>query len=93
MATSLLIALLGCVYGGFALLALSQSRNWTLVLPGRPYPAARAGLLKAGGWALLATALIIALVRDGPAFGLMLWVLMLAAGAALVIATLSVRRR
>lgn len=89
----LLLALLGVTYAGFAALALSQRPNWDILMLRRRFPAHLVRTLRACGFALLVSALSIALVRDGPSFGAILWTIMLAIGAALVAATLTFRRK
>lgn len=90
---ALLIALPMCAYLGFALLALSQARNWSVAMGARPFRPATVPALRAGGSVLLVMSLMVALLRDGPAFGAILWVVMLAVAGLLVVATLAWRRK
>jgi hypothetical protein len=82
----LLIAVLATAYLGFALLALSQARHWHEVTDA-PLPSQR--LLRLWGGAALALALALALLRDGPAFGTVLWVIGASISAIAVALTLS----
>lgn len=91
--TLLLIVLALAAYLGFALLALSQPRNWAIVLPARTFPSLWVPRLRLAACLLLAISLGTALVRDGPAFGGILWVIMLAAAGAMVVATLTWRNK
>ncbi|BAZ93543.1 uncharacterized protein FOKN1_1144 [Thiohalobacter thiocyanaticus] len=69
----LLATLLGASWLGWAWLALSQARHWRQAV-GLRLPGCRQMLwLRAAGAALLGTALVLALLRDGPAFGALLW--------------------
>ncbi|CAN7483066.1 DUF3325 domain-containing protein [Phenylobacterium sp. LjRoot225] len=86
---SLLAAMFLSAQAGFLLLALSQPRNWKLVM-GEAAPASRWGRrLRFGGYALLAASLGIALHRDGPSFGPILWTVSLTVAAASVVAWLT----
>lgn len=63
----LLLATFAAAYGGFLCLALSQQRHWRVWLPGRQ-------LTRPAQWALRAPgAGLLALLRDGPSFGSLLW--------------------
>lgn len=85
----LLAGLLVAAYAGFGLLALSQPRSWERL--GRPFrPGRQAALgLRAGGTALLGLSLLLAWLRDGPSFGILLWVVGLTLGALCTVASLT----
>lgn len=89
----LLVAVLVAVYGGFASLAMSQDRHWHALGGGRHCPRRVRIVLRLAGYGLLLAALSLSLVRDGPAFGSLLWVTALGTGALAVVATLSWRAR
>ncbi len=85
----LLIAVVLIAYLGFALLAISQTRHWRAVSetvePGR---VGKLALRVAGGvWLFLA--LCLALFRDGPSFGALLWSTAISLAAAAVAFTLT----
>jgi hypothetical protein len=78
-------------YVGFACLALSQDRHWQSVMAGlKPKRWLVIRLRTAGGFALAAS-LALTLLRDGPSFGSLLWVLLLAVDATVVAFTLTWR--
>lgn len=95
-------------YAGFALLALSQLRHWNAVgcaartserqhgANGAPSAAAthrhRQGL-RAAGYTVLVLTYLCTWLRDGPAFGSLLWVLLISLAAGGVAFTLSRRPR
>ena len=89
----LLIALSSAAYLGFALLAISQARHWRAVSkaaePGRIGKLALR--IHGGVWLLLA--LCLALFRDGPSFGALLWATVISMAALAVAFTLSWRPR
>lgn len=67
----LLLATGGIAALGFGLLAFSQKQHWLLL---RPRSLTRSpGWFRPAGWVLLGFAAIPALVRDGLAFGFLLW--------------------
>jgi hypothetical protein len=88
---ALLVALLAASYGGFALLALSQDRHWHHLGGARRCPAPLAAVLRGAGAVLLAAALLLALLRDGPAFGALLWGTAISVCAFAVVCTLTWR--
>lgn len=91
MAAGLLVALALVSYFGFALLALSQDRHW-LRAGGEPTcPARLVTPLRGAGYGLLLAAWGLAMLRDGPSFGTLLWVTMLTVAALGVVATLAWR--
>lgn len=90
---SLLLALSAASYLGFALLALSQDRHWQQAGGGRQCPAPLVLPLRVLGYAALFVALVLALHRDGPGFGSLLWGTMVSLAAVAVVCTLSWRAR
>lgn len=87
----LLLGLALCAYLGFALLALAQARQWRRVETADPPKGARrAALCVLAGFALVAS-LILALLRDGPSFGALLWATAISLAALAVAFTLSWR--
>ena len=89
----LLLAVFAAAYLGFAALAMSQDRHWHHLGGSRHCPRRTSIVLRVVGWALLLAALLLALVRDGAAFGSLLWITVITVGALLVVATLSWRAR
>lgn len=87
----LLIAVLAASYFGFAALALSQDRHWHHLVGGRHCPPDIAKLLRYAGYVLIFCALLLALERDGPSFGSLLWATAISVAALAVVATLSWR--
>ena len=90
-AWALLIGAVGAAYLGFALLALSQDKHWRSVTSAVACTPVRAAVLRALGGLMLAAALSLALLRDGPSFGALLWVTVLSAAAVAVAFTLAWR--
>jgi hypothetical protein len=86
----LILALAGSCLG-FACFALSMQRHWENVTRELALPARRVAVLRAVGCAALAASLVLALLRDGPTFGSVLWVLVLTVGAVAVAFTLTWR--
>ena len=85
----MLMALSLTAYLGFALLALSQARpRRRLGLAAELARGRRIGLRLAGGL-LLVLALVLALLRDGPGFGGLLWATAVSLAALAVAFTLS----
>ena len=85
----MLIALSLAAYAGFLLLALAQARpRQRLGLAAELAPGRRLSL-RLGGALLLALALILALARDGPGFGSLLWGTAISLAALAVACTLS----
>jgi hypothetical protein len=91
MQAGLLAAVLVSTYLGFALLALSQDRHWHHLGGGRHCPVRTAWLLRVSGYILLLASLVLALWRDGPSFGALVWVTALSICAFAVVATLTWR--
>ena len=93
MNTLLLILLATCLYSGCFAFALSQAKHWKVVFPGKLPLTSRGRLgLQVLGAGLCLTALAAALLRDGPSFGILLWVLALSAAAFAVAGTLALLR-
>ena len=85
----MLIALSLAAYAGFLLLALAQARpRQRLGLTAELAPGRRLSL-RLGGALLLALALVLALARDGPGFGGLLWCTAISLAALAVACTLS----
>jgi hypothetical protein len=92
MASGLLIAMALLCYLGFALLALSQDRHWRRAGGGdAPCPPRLVRPARTVGYGLVLLALPVAVVRDGPDFGTVLWATMLGVVAIAVVATLTWR--
>lgn len=89
----LLLAVVFAGYLGFVLLALSQDRNWERAGGGRNCPGRLVLPLRTVGYLLLLGGLVLALLRDGPSFGSLLWATMLSVAAVAVVCTLSWRAR
>jgi hypothetical protein len=87
------MALFAVVYAGFGLLALSQTRHWRAVAGSAALPPGQVRLLRVAGAALITLSLMIALTRDGPSFGILLWVTVLSMAALAVAFTLAGRAR
>jgi len=88
-----LLTLLAAAYAGFALLALSQARHWRTVVGAAALPRRRVLVLRTLGGALIALSLILALMRDGPSFGSLLWATAISLAALAVAFTLAWRPR
>lgn len=92
MAEALLLLIAGgSAYSGFALFALSQSRHWQHVVAGSAAKPPQKQALRMIGGLALALALACSWLRDGPAFGSVLWLLLLSVAAPLLAFTLSWR--
>lgn len=89
--TLLLIVAAGAAYLGFALFALSQSRHWQQVAPSHVAQPPQKKALRLFGCMALAVSLSCTCWRDGPAFGPVLWLLLLSVAAPLLVFTLSWR--
>ncbi len=87
----LFIGILGTAYLGFALLALGQSKHRRTVKAADLKTPFRSAIPRCLGALALATSLALALLRDGPSFGALLWVTVLTAGAIAVAFTLAWR--
>jgi hypothetical protein len=91
MAHALLIALALVCYFGFVLLALSQDRHWERAGGSRDCPARLVLPMRIAGYAFLLCSLALALWRDGPSFGSLVWATMLSVAAVAVTCTLTWR--
>ncbi|MDX8354814.1 DUF3325 domain-containing protein [Cognatiyoonia sp. IB215182] len=69
----LLIVLLWSLWIGFAAFALSQVKHWQAIMGRRDLPAVTARAARWLGWTLLSLSVVVALLRDGWGFGLLLW--------------------
>ncbi|MEM9107424.1 MAG: DUF3325 domain-containing protein [Pseudomonadota bacterium] len=69
----LLLALLATLWIGFAALALNHQKHWTVVMHGSSCPPQTVRTLRAIAWVMLTLSFILTLMRDGIAFGLILW--------------------
>lgn len=87
----LLVGLTLASYLGFVLLALSQDRHWERAGGERHCPSRLVLPLRALGYVLLLASLVLALLRDGPGFGSLVWATMLSVGAVAVTCTLTWR--
>lgn len=79
--TALLIALFGVAYFSFALFALSQARYWRQLTHAAPLSTFQVRLLRGLGGVGLALSLVLALLRDGPGLGSLLWVCVISTAA------------
>lgn len=86
-AVLLLLAMAAC-YLGFACLALSQCRPWQRVAGSGQGPRLP---LRLGGYSSVGAGLVLTVLCDGPAFGVLLWGLLLSAAAMMVALTLAWR--
>ena len=92
MQSALLIATALAAYLGFALLALGQARPWQRVAQTPPPPTGlRLLALRMLGGLALALSLGLALLRDGPSFGALLWATAITLAALAVAFTLTWR--
>jgi hypothetical protein len=87
----LLAAVIATAYGGFALLALSQRKHWTLITGSTMCPLSVVRGFRAGGSVLLALSFAVALWRDGVSFGALLWSIVISVAAIAVAFTLTWR--
>lgn len=80
----LLLAAIVIGTSGFGALALSQDTHWKTV---RRWPASRPPRwLRTAGWALVGISAVPLLLRDGMAFGLLLWIGALSMSAVCIVA-------
>ena len=87
----LLVGIVTAAYVGFALLALTQARPWQRVYQAAPPTVIRRQVLRTLGGLALVLSLILCLLRDGPSFGVLLWVTAISIAAAAVAFTLTWR--
>ena len=85
--TALFALLFALAYAGFLLLALSQRQHWKAVVG--TIADRKPRRLRWTGGILLGLSLVTALYRDGPAFGAILWVVVLIIAASAAVATLT----
>jgi len=85
----LLAGVFAAGYLAFAWLALSQARHWRQVAGSAPPTAGSVRAMRGLGAALLGLAYALALYRDGPSFGTLLWVTVLSVAAMAVAFTLA----
>ena len=85
----LLFGIFLVLYLGFAALAMSQDRHWQRLSGDKQCPRRTAIALRAVGWMLLGTGLVLALLRDGGGFGTLLFGTGISIGALAVVATLT----
>ncbi|WP_421710211.1 DUF3325 family protein [Algihabitans sp.] len=91
MQSALLIATALAAYLGFALLALGQARPWQRVAQTLPPTGLRLLALRTLGGLALTLSLGLALLRDGPSFGALLWATAITLAALAVAFTLTWR--
>jgi hypothetical protein len=84
-----LLAAFAATYLAFACFALTQPQHWRAVTAAAGCAPLGKVFLKIAGIAGLASGLAIALWREGPDYGALLWVTELTVAAASVVATLS----
>lgn len=89
MSALLLLATGLTAYAGCLLLAMSQNRFRTDILPGAAANHRLNRSLRCAGTALLALSAALAIARDGAAFGCLLFVQIVCLGALLVVPTLA----
>jgi len=89
--TLLLLGVFAAAYAGFALLALSQQRHWNSVAGTTPPCRVQIIVLRAVGGAMIALSLVLALMRDGPSFGSLVWATAISLAALAVAFTLAWR--
>lgn len=88
----LLFAVFASAYAGFACFALSQKRHWRRVrVREGELPRAAERALRTLGAVLLVLSLALALGRDGPSFGSLLWATAISLAALAVAFTLAWR--
>lgn len=87
----LLLSAFAAAYLGFAMLALSQVRHWTSVAGSEPQGRVRLIGHRIAGGAMIALSLAMALLRDGPSFGSLLWATAISIAALAVAFTLAWR--
>jgi hypothetical protein len=87
-----MIGAMMAAFTGMALLALSQKKHWDVVMR-PPLRRVHVRALRTGGSAMIAAALALLLLAEGPAYGAILWPLLLALAAASVTAIATVAAR
>lgn len=91
MEAALILAVLAVTYLGFAALALSQDRHWLHLSGERHCPPDVVRNLRVVGHGLLTAGLGLALCRDGPGFGSLVWATTLTVASFAVVCTLTWR--
>ena len=81
--------LLATAFGGAAL-ALSQRQHWEAVV-GRNGPSRQMKRLRRTGWGLIGVSAALSVIRDGIAFGVLLWPMAVFAGALTIVFILAYR--
>lgn len=71
--TLILILVVLAQWFGFGALALSQNKHWKTVMQMQTCPYVTSRALRGLGAVLLATSFILLVIRDGVAFGVLLW--------------------
>lgn len=91
--TAALVLILVCILAasGFAMIAVSQPQHRKLLR--LPFTFRSPLRLRSAGGILIALSAVPAVMHDGWAFGLVLWVMMLSVAAFLVVAVLTNMRR
>ncbi len=89
----LFVGLILALHAGFALMALSQDRHRRTLGVATPLSRRRALVLRIAGGTLIALGLLMALWRDGPGFGPLLWITLLSVAALAVTAIVTWRPR
>lgn len=87
----LLVMALLSSYVGLACFAVSQRQHWRAVAGKSPKEAQPLVLLKVFGFLFLVMALGLAWLRDGPAFGVLLWIMTTNLATLLVALTVTFR--
>ncbi|WP_167145087.1 DUF3325 domain-containing protein [Pseudomonas sp. OTU750018] len=78
-------------YAGFACLALAMPRHWKDLMAQRFGPIPPRRWLRPAGFSLLGVAYLLCIMRDGPSFGSLLWLMLISASAACVAFSLSLK--
>lgn len=78
-------------YLGFATLALASSRPWHRFAGSRPRPHGARRLLVGASIAFWTVSLVVILFRDGPAFGVLLWLTQMSVAGFLVVVAVTWR--
>lgn len=69
----LLTAMVFCIYAGLGTLAFGTRKHYARAT-GAPIQRLQQIVLRLAGWILLGLALAVGILRDGPAFGALLWI-------------------
>lgn len=87
----LIVSALFAAYLGFAALALASNRPWHRIAGSRPHPHGARRLLIGASIAFWTASLVLILLRDGPAFGALLWLMQMSLAGFLVVASVTWR--